>query len=139
MGTTEEVALERLAAIGPTPAERARNAEIQRGIAATMADVVRERAYNPNQLTPNVVVRPAGAGPAREVGVPVRTPGWSEPTPLASPATDEAIRRIADHFAPHAAASPLREAEPDPKEALKATMARAQKVLDALKAEEGDG
>jgi hypothetical protein len=47
---TEDAALSRLATIGPSPAERARNDEIQAGIDATMRDVIRDAKYNPNAL-----------------------------------------------------------------------------------------
>jgi hypothetical protein len=143
MSKAEEIALSRLAQIGPSEAERMRLTEINRGIDATMRDVVADqlkgRAYDPWRgatstiRDPATKITPAGAAP-------VRTPGerWVEPRPMASPearATDEHIRRIADHFAPHAVASPLRAAEPEGLEALKATMARAQKLLDALEKE----
>jgi hypothetical protein len=46
---SEDVAFARLAAIGPSPAERALNDEIQRGIDATMREVIRGAKYNPSQ------------------------------------------------------------------------------------------
>jgi hypothetical protein len=104
--TTTDVALERLSTIGPSAAERARNAEIQRGIDATMREVIREAKYNPNALdAPINKVVPQGA-------VPAHTPGerWVDPRPLATPedrTTDEHIRRLADHFGPHGSQSPL--------------------------------
>jgi hypothetical protein len=141
MSTTER-AFANLANIGPSAAEQARIDEINRTIARTMAEVVATRSYNPNQLTPNFTVTPSGAGkdhvPGTWDGPSAATPGWSEPQPLTTPrarATDEHVRRIADHFAPHAPASPLRKAEPEGVEVLKATMARAQAILDKLEGE----
>ena len=113
MSTTER-AFANLANITGVPdAEKARIAEINRGIDFTMRQTIRESGYNPNQLNPNMAVTPAGAG---KVHVPGEweppAPGWSEPQPLVTPqshATDEHIRRLADHFAPHGEASPLRK------------------------------
>jgi hypothetical protein len=113
MSTTEQ-AFANLANIGPSEAEKARLAEINRGIARTMAETIRERGYNPNQLTPNVNVPPAGAGKVKVPGEWEPPAGWSEPTPMVTPesrSTDEHIRRLADHFAPHAPESPLRRGE----------------------------
>jgi hypothetical protein len=59
---TEDVAFSRLATIGPSPAERARNDEIQAGIDATMREVIAGAKYNPNALdAPMVKVTPVGA------------------------------------------------------------------------------
>lgn len=59
---TEDVAFSRLATIGPSPAERARNDEIQRGIDATMREVIAGAKYNPNALDmPMTKVTPVGA------------------------------------------------------------------------------
>jgi hypothetical protein len=113
---SEDVAFARLAAIGPSPAEKARLAEINRGIDASMAETIRESGYNPNQLSRNFAVTPSGAGKDHVPGTwepPAGPPaGWSEPTPMVTPesrSTDEAIKRLADHFAPHAPESPLRK------------------------------
>ena len=74
---TEDVAFSRLATIGPSPAERARNDEIQAGIDATMRDVIRDAKYNPNALdAPMVTVTPAGAAPAKVPGVPQASEPW---------------------------------------------------------------
>jgi hypothetical protein len=112
---SEDVAFSRLAAIGPSAAEKARLAEINRGIDATMRETIRESGYNPNQLRPNLAVTPAGAGKDHVPGTwEPPAPGWSEPQPMVTPesrATDEAVRRLADHFAPHGAESPLRRGE----------------------------
>lgn len=119
---SEDVAFSRLAAIGPSPAERARNDEIQRGIDQSMAQTIREAGYNPNALGRNFAVTPAAGAvvtkpdPWEDASYNARLkaaagPGWSEPKPLVTPqsaATDEHIRRLADHFAPHGPASPLR-------------------------------
>lgn len=59
---SEDVAFSRLAAIGPSPAEKARLEEINKGIDFTMAQVIRDAKYNPNALdAPMVKVTPAGA------------------------------------------------------------------------------
>jgi hypothetical protein len=111
MSTTER-AFANLANIGPSAAEKAKHDEINRAIARTMGDVVRDR-YNPRELSPNVKVQPASAGEAKVPGEwKGPAPGWSEPQPLVTPeshSTDEAVRRLADHFAPHGPESPLRK------------------------------
>jgi hypothetical protein len=98
---------------GQPAAEKARLDEVNRAIARTMVEVVAGR-HNPNQLTPNVTVAPAGAGKVKVPGEWEPPAGWSEPTPMVTPearATDEAVRRLADHFAPHGPESPLRRGE----------------------------
>jgi hypothetical protein len=116
MSTTEK-AFANLANITGQPAsEKARLAEINRGIDASMAETIWESGYNPNQLGRNFAVTPSGAGKDHVPGTwePPATPGWSEPQPLTTPegnATDEHIRRLADHFQPHGSASPLRKGE----------------------------
>jgi hypothetical protein len=117
MSTTEK-AFANLANIGPSEAEKAKLAEVNRSIARTMAEIVLTRVNDgsyrdPNQLTPNLKVTPAGAGKARVPGEWEPPAGWSEPQPLVTPeshSTDEAVRRLADHFAPHGPESPLRKA-----------------------------
>jgi hypothetical protein len=129
MSTTEK-AFANLANIGPSEAEKAKDREVQRAIARTMAEVVADRHDPIHALGKSEKVTPVGV-------VLTTTPGWSEPTPLTTPearATDEHVRRLADHFAPHAPESPLRPEEPEGAgvEALKATVARAQAILDRL-------
>jgi hypothetical protein len=59
---SEDVAFARLAAIGPSPAEKARLDEINKGIDATMREVIRDQKYNPCALdAPMVKVVPQGA------------------------------------------------------------------------------
>jgi hypothetical protein len=75
---SEDVAFSRLAAIGPSPAEKARLDEINRGIDASMAETIRDAKYNPNALDmPIIPVTPVGAVPANVPGEP-----WK---PLAEP------------------------------------------------------
>jgi hypothetical protein len=69
---SEDVAFARLAAIGPSPAERAKHDEVQRQIDFTMRQVIAGAKYNPNALdAPMVKVVPQGA-------VPVTVPGEPE-------------------------------------------------------------
>jgi hypothetical protein len=114
MSTTEKAFANLANITGQPDAERARLAEINRGIDLTMAQTIRESGYNPNELNPNLNVTPAGAGKVKTPGEwEPPTPGWSEPRPLVTPqshATDEHVRRLADHFEPHGPESPLRKA-----------------------------
>jgi hypothetical protein len=83
---SEDVAFSRLATIGPSPAERARNDEIQKGIDATMREVIADAKYNPSALDgPISKVVPAGAAPAKEPGV---WKGLSEPWKPMHPSHD---------------------------------------------------
>jgi hypothetical protein len=114
MSTTERAFANLANITGQPEAEKARIDEVNRSIARTMSEVVaRDSHHNPNQLTPNFTVRPDGAGKDHVPGTwdpPQR--GWSEPQPLTTPSSrsaDEHIRRLADHFAPHGPASPLRK------------------------------
>jgi hypothetical protein len=75
---TEDVAFSRLATIGPSPGERARNDEIQAGIDATMREVIAGAKYNPNALdAPMVKVTPVGAPVVKDL--PGSGPTVSEP------------------------------------------------------------
>jgi hypothetical protein len=74
---SEDVAFSRLAAIGPSPAEKARLAEINKGIDFTMAQVIRDSHYDPRHaLDKPEKVTPVGAVPAREPGVPQASEPW---------------------------------------------------------------
>ena len=78
---SEDVAFSRLAAIGPSPAERARNDEIQRGIDATMREVIADRKYDPYELDK----RPDGSHRPPELVTPVGAVKLAEdpfPAPL---------------------------------------------------------
>jgi hypothetical protein len=73
---SEDVAFARLAAIGPSAAEKARDDEVQRGIDATMREVIRGAKYNPNALdAPMVKVVPQGAVKVAEDPRPSLLPG----------------------------------------------------------------
>jgi hypothetical protein len=110
---SEDVAFANLANIGPSAAEKAKLAEINRGIDATMRETIRDSGYNPNQLGRNFAVTPGGAGKDHVPGTwEPPAPGWSEPQPMVTPesrSTDEHIKRLADAFAPHGPESPLRK------------------------------
>jgi hypothetical protein len=72
---SEDVAFARLAAIGPSPAEKARNDEVQRSISDCMKDVVADqlkgRAYDPwRNSSGGPKAHPAGAAPAKVPGEP---------------------------------------------------------------------
>jgi hypothetical protein len=105
---SEDVAFARLAAIGPSAAEKTRLEEINKGIDATMRDVIRDR-YNPNALdAPMVTVTPQGAAPAKVPGEP------SEPWKPMHPVQDW-IRLGSTVQAANveSAEKALREAEPE--------------------------
>jgi hypothetical protein len=72
---SEDVAFSRLAAIGPSPAEKARLEEINAGVDVTMrqviADQLKGRNYDPWRGGGTEKVTPVGAAPTREPGVPL--------------------------------------------------------------------
>jgi hypothetical protein len=115
--------------------------QVQAGIDDCMRSVVADqlggRAYDPWRDATSTIRNPAMK--LTPVGAaPVHTPGerWVDPLPMKSPearATDEHIRRIADHFAPHGPASPLRHGALT----AEANIASAEKSL--RDAGEGDG
>jgi hypothetical protein len=79
---SEDVAFARLAAIGPSAAEKARNDEVQKSIDFTMAQVIRDAKYNPNALdAPMTKVVPQGAPVVKEPGVPL-LPGVAASKPI---------------------------------------------------------
>ena len=80
---TEDVAFSRLATIGPSPAERERLAEINRGIDATMREVIAGAKYNPNALdAPMVKVTPVGAPVVKDLPGGPSGPHASEWKPM---------------------------------------------------------
>jgi hypothetical protein len=85
---SEDVAFARLAAIGPSAAEKARIDEINKSIDITMRQVIRDAKYNPNALdAPMTKVVPQGAAPAKEPGVP-EWKGLAEPWKSSLPQQD---------------------------------------------------
>jgi hypothetical protein len=80
MGTADRgyVAIGRAAARQPT------EEEIQRGIDATMREVIRS-PFNPNALRAPDNVKVANAGEVTTAGEPKRGSGWQEPAKLESP------------------------------------------------------
>jgi F420-dependent methylenetetrahydromethanopterin dehydrogenase len=79
---SEDVAFARMAAIGMSPAEKARLDEINRGIDFTMRQVIRDQKYNPNALdAPMTKVVPQGAPVVKEPGVPL-LPGVPASRPI---------------------------------------------------------
>jgi hypothetical protein len=67
MMKSEDIAFARLAAIGPSAAEKARLEEINKGIDFTMRQVIRDAKYNPNALdAPMTKVVPQGAAKVAE-------------------------------------------------------------------------
>jgi F420-dependent methylenetetrahydromethanopterin dehydrogenase len=79
---SEDVAFARLAAIGMSPAEKARLDEINKSIDITMAQVIRDAKYNPNALdAPMTKVTPVGAPVVKEPGVPL-LPGVAASRPI---------------------------------------------------------
>ena len=92
---SEDIAFARLAAIGPSPAEKARLEEINKGIDQTMREVIAAPKYNPYELDkrpdgshrPPEVVTPVGAPVVKEPGVP-EWKGLAEPWKPAHPVQD---------------------------------------------------
>jgi hypothetical protein len=89
---SEDVAFARLAAIGPSAAEKARNDEIQRSISRAMVDVVRRDArHDVHYMDPLGVsapglpaarnVTPQGAAKVDDLPVPL-LPGAPTPRPI---------------------------------------------------------
>jgi hypothetical protein len=125
----------------PEPRSAEEERRVQAGIDDCMRSVVADqlggRAYDPWRDATSTIRNPAMK--LTPVGAaPVHTPGerWVDPLPMKSPearATDEHIRRIADHFAPHGPASPLRHGALT----AEANIASAEKSL--RDAGEGDG
>lgn len=109
--STEESAVANLATIGLTQAQKARNDKIQRSIARTMREVVRDRSYNPNALAPRDAVKLDGVGVARGSG-------WRESAPLEVPggeASQRLIEQLCDAMlGPGAPAQPKAPAQPAP-------------------------
>jgi hypothetical protein len=99
------------------PKSDADDRAIQRGIDATMAEVIKDRGgYNPSNF-----------GSMAETPKP-RGTGWVEPRGLESPPGMDLIKNLADHFQPHGlanAANPLSKV--------------AEEVLAKLKAQGGEG
>jgi hypothetical protein len=88
---SEDVAFARLAAIGPSAAEKARLDEINKSIDITMAQVIRDAKYNPNALdAPMTKVVPQGAVKVAEDPRPSLLPGV--PTEPAKPRLRDWIR-----------------------------------------------
>jgi hypothetical protein len=88
---SEDVAFARLAAIRPSPAEKARNDEVQRGIDATMREIIRDAKYNPNALdAPIAKVVPQSAVRVADDPRPSLLPGI--PTEPAKPRKRDWIR-----------------------------------------------
>lgn len=108
--STSDIGLSRL---GQITGERPSDAELQRGIDASMREVIATRGYNPNALRPPEKATPIDAGKvetASEAGV--SEAGWYQPKALGpSRRTDEIIEKLADHFQPHEPKSPLRGGE----------------------------
>ena len=95
-----------MVAVGRAAARPLTEAEIQRGIDATMREVVgRDARHNPNRLNPPATVKVANAP---EVVTAGEGRGWVEPKPLAAPPGQDAIERLVNAALPHGAASPLR-------------------------------
>jgi hypothetical protein len=121
---TNDIALGRLAGIGPSRADRARIEEINRGIDATMREVIRGAKYNPNALDGGVgKVTPVGAVVAKVVGE-----RWIEPAPLETPGgatSQRLIEGMVDAMQPHGAESPLREVRERRSPAAEAALAKA--------------
>jgi hypothetical protein len=120
--STEERAFANLANIGPSAAEKAKHAEVQRAIARTMREVVaRDSHHDPHNIGPMDKVTPVGAVVAKAVGE-----RWVDPLPLVTPesrSTDAHVQRIADALAPHGAGNPLARERRGP--AAEAALAKA--------------
>jgi hypothetical protein len=77
--TTTDVALERLAGLGPSAGELAKAREVQRGIERAMVDVVRQAAYDPHAFdtSPQRKVTVVGAPVVKDLGAgPVVSEPW---------------------------------------------------------------
>jgi len=94
--------------------------EIQRGIDATMRDVVfRDARSNPNAMGTSALVTPAGAarvvsgpvGPGETNGVPNNW-GWQAPAPLAPRPGQDIIERMVNAALPQPKPKPRLEGEP---------------------------
>lgn len=76
-------------------------AEIQRGIDAAMADVIRRDArHNPNALDPPARVQVVGAPTVVDADSP-RQRGWVDPKPLEPPPGQDVIERLVNAALPH--------------------------------------
>jgi hypothetical protein len=110
MASTADIAFARMAGIGPSPGELAKQAEVQREIQRAMVGVLQDARYNPQALVPPERVMPAGAtevAPTLENGG-----GWYEPRAMRPSAqTDELIKNLADDLLAHGEASVLRKGE----------------------------
>ena len=88
--TSEEIALTRMFCSQISAPPTAEELAIQRGISATMAEVVRHDArHNPNALSPPVNVPPAGAQ-----RVEAADNGWANEKPLRLPMGQDVIERL---------------------------------------------
>jgi hypothetical protein len=89
--TSEEIAFRGLSN-WKQPSEK----EIQAGISATMADVIRHDArHNPNALSAPATVVPVGAQRVEAVD------GWAEQRPLRLPPGQDVIERLVNAELPH--------------------------------------
>ena len=94
MASTADIAFARMAEIGPSPAEQAKAAEIQREISRVMVGVVADARYNPNAVRPYEKATPLGATPVAPT--PENGGGWYEPRAMRPSAqTDELIKNLA--------------------------------------------
>jgi hypothetical protein len=137
MGTTDELAMARMAAAAsqPTFGEEAEARRIQAGIDDAMrgviADAVGGRMYRPFREPSAGTVVPAGA--VRVVDAPSGPRGWVEPTPLGPPPGVAAIDRIVEaHLGP---ASPKPSRRITTAELIAETRARLSDLEAQLAAE----
>ncbi len=75
---------------------------IQRGIDATMRDVIRDRGYNPHHF-----------GSMADTPGPQPGSGWQDEKPLESPPGQDIIERLVNEALPHGPTNPLNDGGKD--------------------------
>jgi hypothetical protein len=100
MASTADIAFARMAGIGPSPAEQAKAAEVQREISRAMEGVLQDARYNPNAVRPYEKATPVGA--TEVAPTPENGGGWYTPKPLGgSSQSDELIEQLVNSELPH--------------------------------------
>jgi hypothetical protein len=78
--------------------------EVQRGIDATMREIIRKDAHwNPNELRPVENLRVAGSPVVVDADRVGKGTGWQSERPLTLPPGQDVIERLCDFYQPHGA------------------------------------
>jgi hypothetical protein len=127
------------AASQQTVGEQAEAQRIQAGIndcmRATIADAVGGRMYSPFRERSAGTARPADAAVVHSAPIE-RGSGWANEIPLASPPGQDAIAALVNKELPHGVANALSGRVSI--EVLRATIAKAQAMLEKLEREEAE-